>query len=156
MPYKDPQKRKEYHNAYMKQWNKDNLDKVNAWARKRYARNPEKFMNSNREYRQANKDKVNLAAKKRRIKNPEVFRNKTLKNRYKISSEQYDSLLKRNGPLCAICKEEPKRLNLDHCHVSGRIREFLCQHCNSGLGFFRDRPELLKAAIEYLTKEVNS
>lgn len=53
---------------------------------------------------------------------------------------------------CLICNEIPKRLVVDHCHTSGKVRGLLCDHCNTGLGRFKDSPELLMAAIRYLKK----
>lgn len=60
---------------------------------------------------------------------------------------------------CAICGEMEDKLredgteqplSVDHCHVSGRVRGLLCHRCNTALGLFRDDPEVLKRAIEYL------
>jgi hypothetical protein len=50
---------------------------------------------------------------------------------------------------CVICgsKEE---LVVDHCHKTNTIRGMLCNHCNRGLGHFRDDPELLEFARIYL------
>jgi hypothetical protein len=53
------------------------------------------------------------------------------------------------GGVCQICGDD-ERLGVDHCHASGRLRGLLCSRCNTGLGMFRDRPELLAEAIEYL------
>ncbi|HDI3264210.1 TPA: hypothetical protein PMC50_002834 [Vibrio cholerae] len=41
------------------------------------------------------------------------------------------------NPLCSLCGKdmtEKQRIALDHCHVSGRIREPLCSWCNVNLG----------------------
>lgn len=38
------------------------------------------------------------------------------------------------------------------CHVSMRVRGVLCDSCNKGLGFFRDDPARLRAAIRYLKR----
>lgn len=55
---------------------------------------------------------------------------------------------------CIICKvpeiECNEALHLDHCHETGELRGFLCSKCNMGLGLFRDCPDLLDAAKEYL------
>lgn len=50
---------------------------------------------------------------------------------------------------CAICKQQTK-LVTDHCHKLNKFRGYLCQHCNSGLGFFRDNIEWLLQAAIYL------
>lgn len=42
------------------------------------------------------------------------------------------------------------RLQVDHCHKTGFIRGYLCHHCNTGLGFFRDEVQYISNAIHYL------
>lgn len=69
---------------------------------------------------------------------------------YGITRIEYDlKVASQNGK----CGEVPKNpLHLDHCHVSGNLREMLCSKCNQGLGLFRDNVELLNKAIKYLKK----
>jgi hypothetical protein len=43
-----------------------------------------------------------------------------------------------------------RRLTIDHNHETGEIRGILCSRCNTGLGMFRDSPDLLRAATAYL------
>ena len=50
---------------------------------------------------------------------------------------------------CVICGSE-EELVVDHCHKTNKIRGMLCNHCNRGLGHFRDDPELLEFARIYL------
>lgn len=61
----------------------------------------------------------------------------------------------RNGKVCAICGSS-ENLHVDHCHTTGKIRDVLCRECNIGLGHFRDRPDLLLLAIEYLRKHTKA
>ena len=57
--------------------------------------------------------------------------------------------IKRDITQCVICGDEGP-LVVDHCHETGQIRGMLCNHCNRGLGHFRDDPVLLEFAAEYL------
>jgi hypothetical protein len=69
------------------------------------------------------------------------------------ATEARERLYKAQNGCCAICnrpESTDKALSLDHCHKTGEIRGLLCQGCNLGLGWFRDSPETLKAASEYL------
>lgn len=76
-----------------------------------------------------------------------------LKERYNISIEEYNSILEKQNNLCAICKLLSKtKLNVDHCHNTGRIRGLLCGNCNRALGLFKDNIQYLYNAIEYLSK----
>ena len=70
--------------------------------------------------------------------------------------KDYAVLLEKQNNCCAICgkseKENGKRLAIDHNHQTHRVRNLLCQSCNTGLGDFKDSKELLLKAFEYLKK----
>ena len=57
--------------------------------------------------------------------------------------------LKATVTQCVICGNEEK-LVVDHDHQTGRVRGLLCNHCNRGLGHFKDDPMLLEFAAQYL------
>jgi len=57
--------------------------------------------------------------------------------------------LKATVTQCVICGVEDK-LVVDHDHQTGKVRGLLCNHCNRGLGHFRDDPMLLEFAAQYL------
>lgn len=56
---------------------------------------------------------------------------------------------------CPICKKTTipgltSKIVLDHDHDTGKIRGWICDSCNTGIGRFKDSIELLEVAIEYL------
>jgi len=57
--------------------------------------------------------------------------------------------LKASVKQCVICGDTGP-LVVDHCHATGAVRGMLCNHCNRGLGHFRDDPMLLEFAAQYL------
>lgn len=73
---------------------------------------------------------------------------------YSITEEVYQHLYKIQDGKCAICKSKvnDKRLSVDHDHLDGEVRGLLCSACNMGLGLFRDNPESLIKASEYLIR----
>lgn len=74
-----------------------------------------------------------------------------LRRRYGITGAEVAAMIDAQGGLCAICQErEPK--HVDHDHVTRSVRGVLCSCCNQGLGNFRDRPDVMRAAIDYLER----
>lgn len=71
-----------------------------------------------------------------------------------ITVEEYDHLLTEQQHRCAGCgkhqDELSKRLAVDHCHNSGRVRGLLCVNCNTALGKAFDNPVILQNLIAYL------
>jgi hypothetical protein len=73
---------------------------------------------------------------------------------YGITDQQYREMLVEQNGKCAICKKPPtdRRLAVDHCHTTGKVRGLLCMKCNTGLGHFEDNLKFLEEAQEYLRK----
>ena len=84
----------------------------------------------------------------------------TLKRKFGMTPDEYDTLLEAQGGGCAICGVtagmvrigKQLRLPVDHCHATGRVRGILCDDCNNGLGRFKDDPKLLERAVKYLKR----
>lgn len=86
---------------------------------------------------------------------------------YRLTSKYGEETLKLQIPnKCPICKKSEKEILdkigrgfvIDHCHITGVVRGYICSHCNKGLGHFKDNIQSLQNAILYLenntTKEV--
>lgn len=109
------------------------------------------------------KKKQNKRTKLWRKNNPEKLkeyyerhknkkREKYIRKTFGISTEQYDTLKKIQGPYCDLCGKpfgEGKAV-LDHEHTTEFVRAFLHPVCNVVLGMFEDNPELFELAAEYL------
>ena len=48
------------------------------------------------------------------------------------------------------------RFHIDHDHSTGKVRGLLCTACNMGLGLFKDDPEMLLRAIDYLEDAIST
>lgn len=83
-----------------------------------------------------------------------------LKSLYDMTLEEYAAIYDAQGGVCAVCAlpSDSKNMAVDHDHnccpnkeSCGKcIRGLLCQSCNNGLGRFRDNPETLRKAADYL------
>ena len=97
-------------------------------------------------YQDNNKDKVALSNRKRK-----------LFNRYGVTLEQYENMLKAQSGKCKLCGDtdsknsNSKKLYVDHCHKEGVVRGLLCHKCNVTLGRIRENKNWLKLALEYLS-----
>lgn len=83
----------------------------------------------------------------------ETSRRYLLRNKYGMSTADWDTLYASQGGRCAICRrpeEESGRLHVDHCHGSGAIRGLLCHSCNTAIGHLREDPEIIRAAVAYV------
>jgi len=79
-----------------------------------------------------------------------IRKDRRLRHKYNISINDYDTMLSQQNGACAICGIITDDLCVDHGHGTGEIRGLLCQNCNSGLGFFKDKVSNLVEAIKYL------
>lgn len=71
--------------------------------------------------------------------------------KYKLSLVDYERLCESQKGKCAICKKTPKRkLVIDHCHTTGKVRGLLCMYCNIALGFLGDNIAGVEKAVKYL------
>lgn len=102
----------------------------------------------------ANKEKLRHYFVRHLKKHPDYLKVKSLKTSCTnkgITIEDFGRLLVKQKDACAICKKEcKKRLSIDHCHKTGRVRGLLCQKCNFALGLLNDDKKLIKRMLKYL------
>lgn len=105
----------------------------------------------------ANQEKVR-ANKLAWVKTPsgkKSSKNTKLKCTYGITLEQYERMLISQGGVCAICKAVPDAnrewpLDVDHDHVTGRVRGLLCGPCNMLCGRLENEARI-SACLKYLS-----
>lgn len=96
--------------------------------------------------------------------NPELWskrklavRKSHLKRHYGMTIADWNVMLEGQNSCCQICKTHidscpHKQLMVDHCHATGKVRALLCDFCNTALGKFKDSPQLLREAADYLER----
>lgn len=135
------------------EWHEKNRAKA---KKNREGRTPEQqaaYLDYQRNYRATNREAL-------RQKNRERAKQYTAEEKldwalrqYGLTAETFKRMTEEQGGRCAICRRQPdeqKRLVVDHCHTTGRVRGLLCGQCNCMLGNAKDNTDTLKQAIHYL------
>ncbi len=131
-------------------WRKRNPDKAKKNAVEYYSKNKETLLAYSKSYYQSNIDKVQERHSEYYELNKVKARNSKLKNRYKLTREEYDSMLEQQDNCCACCGEPFIRTpHVDHNHTTGKVRGLLCAGCNTGLGQYEKKNYLFE---DYLIK----
>jgi hypothetical protein len=83
-----------------------------------------------------------------------------LKRDYGITLEIYNAMLRKQAGRCAICRGpetvrtkrtgELRRLQVDHDHVTKRVRGLLCSRCNRVVWALEENHLLLAAITAYI------
>jgi len=155
-----------------------------------YQQNKEKFAKNTKAYRTKNKDSLAVKSKEYNIRTKDrkkeydktyyknnidkimeyTWRTKEHSDNYRLSKkfgislEEYNTMLKKQHGVCAICTKEEviktkkgnfRKLAVDHDHITGKVRGLLCSNCNTSLGGFQDDIKTLEKALKYLKKHKN-
>jgi hypothetical protein len=150
MPYKDAEKAKEQ----KQKWKKENPEKVKKLSSMYYDSNKEKLLSRQARHRKENLELYLEREREWRNNNRDKILQANLK-KAGWTLARYVYYKEKQKDLCSICghaESKKSRLSADHNHVTGKPRELLCSNCNAGLGQFKDSPEILKAAAQYLER----
>jgi hypothetical protein len=100
--------------------------------------------------------KVEAAARHARYKkNRTAILEKQAARNHGITLEEYRLLKARQKNRCAICDRRPKkgkRLCIDHCHRTKKVRGLLCVVCNVTVGFLEKNLMRTTRAQQYLVQ----
>ena len=114
------------------------------------------------EIRRADGRKAMAAWRKRQPREKIVALNNahTVK-RYGITVADYNRMLVEQNGVCKVCRRHEtkktnkgtvRRLSIDHCHDTGKVRGLLCHTCNVAIGYAGNDPARLRAAADYLER----
>ena len=123
------------------------------YNKKRWKRIRKKELVRLKKYRDEHRDELNQYCRDWRKKNPRYALAADLKECYGMTIEEYEQRVDDQKGCCAICRKPPKnqrRLHVDHCHKTGKVRKLLCTRCNTSLGMMQDNVQNLQNAIIYL------
>jgi len=80
--------------------------------------------------------------------NKEKFRANALMKKYGLTPPQLEAMKAKNNGKCWVCDQEVKRLCVDHCHETGKVRGILCDPCNTTLGWLGDNIQKVRESTE--------
>ncbi len=99
--------------------------------------------------------------KRYHLRNQEYHKAKMVARQYGITVDEYRSLQRQANGRCAICGESQAHvfrggsspLEIDHDHVTGRIRGIICHRCNIAVAAIEGvNPTLIDKIRDYLRK----
>jgi len=129
-------------------------EKIKEWR----AVNPEKRSEQKKRHYLKNKEKIDQRAKDWYNNNKDRSKENAIQRKYGITTEVLNQMRESQQYRCAICgtgeDSLKKKLVIDHCHNTGKVRKLLCTNCNVAIGMFKENPRIMFLAMEYL-KEFN-
>ena len=141
MPFKDPEKRKEYKKQWYQKNKEKNKEKKNEQKKEYYEKNKSKISEYQKEYQKKNREKIKDYKKEyRQTEKGKKSRRISHWRRFGVIHPNFDELYEKyiNTEFCEFCSvklTEDKKTTLttrclDHDHESGEFRNILCHSCN--------------------------
>jgi hypothetical protein len=106
--------------------------------------NPEKVAESKKNwYAEIKKDNKRYTEMRRKMEDSR------LRRKFGISISDYEERCVAQDGKCLLCGKE-RKLVIDHCHKTGKIRGLLCRACNGFLGMLGDDGQAIIKLQTYL------
>ncbi len=135
----DQDQRKEYqHLHYLK--NKEKyLKNKKIRAQKKYNIEKETISKKLSDWKENNPEKLKAQWKRYRLK------------KYGLTENQYLEMCLKQNNVCFICfLPSHKSLNVDHNHLTKKVRKLLCFRCNIVIGHLKEDIELVHKISNYI------
>ncbi|CAB5222555.1 Recombination endonuclease VII [uncultured Caudovirales phage] len=85
--------------------------------------------------------------------NKNYSKNWELLKKYNITLEEYKIQCSLRDNCCDICSNKVITLHVDHSHLTGKVRGYLCGSCNRGIGLLKDSASICLSAGKYLNEK---
>ncbi len=106
-----------------------------------------------RQYRKTHKDLMLKHSRKYETAHKNEIADRKLQSKYGLTLEQFNQMSLNQQNKCLICTEI-KRLSVDHCHLTNKVRGLLCTECNLAIGLLKDNMNTLHRAMNYLATKL--
>ena len=144
--------KKEKKRAAARKWYAKNRERVRAQQRAHYVKDPAKRKDAVKKWQIANPEKVRKQGREWAKLNPEKHRKSCRESNWRRHGLPVPT--RPRPELCECCGERPDKrvLALDHDHVTGGFRGWLCWKCNAAIGKLGDNSQGLRRALHYLER----
>jgi len=109
---------------------------------------------------QENTERKRATAKRYYADNEDRFRENAYRSKYGIGVDDYERMYDEQGGVCALCSKpetarekwngKVRRLAVDHCHETGRVRGLLCYRCNHIISCLGDNLNSALKLVRYM------
>jgi hypothetical protein len=123
------------------------------YMRGHYLRNKARVNAQNKAWYEANRSAVCEKMRLDRLANPEKFILGRRLNKYGLTKNRYEEMLKKQGNKCQLCQRDfTDTPHIDHCHDTGIVRALMCGSCNTGFGLLQEDVAIFKRCIAHARK----
>ena len=116
------------------------VEEKKQYRRNQYLKHKDKEKENRIKYLIKNREKILEKQRKYNKENPLKRKNAILKNVYGITLDDYNKMFEEQKGKCAICNRHQneliRKLSVDHCHRTNKVRGLLCKNCNVALGYY--------------------
>ncbi len=133
---------------------------LNAQQQKYRKDYPKIYKAAQKRYRDKYKKRISRKNAEYRKNHPDSQRETYYPREYGITIGDYDDMYIEQGGCCAICGTHQsklnKRLHIDHCHKTDKVRGLLCSSCNTAIGLLKEDSGIIKNVLKYLEDTARS